>query len=424
MEEVDLKNKTCLVYDSGCYVEVAVRLAKDFGKVFYYTPWLHSYPSSYEKSIGKGLEDENVYRVNDFWDFVDKVDLIVFPEGNTGSVVNYLRNKGYRVWGGGKGEELEYDRASAKDYMSHLKMNVNKYEVIVGTEKLRKYLQDEKNEDKFIKSDIRGDFESFHHQKWKLTEPLLVSIENSLGATRHDYEFIVEDPIPDAVEYGYDGFCIDGEFSQNTLFGIEVKDLGYLGHVKPMSDISNLITDSMYKIQPFLKKKKYRQTISSEVRITKDKKDYVIDWTNRFPSPPGEIYQEIWENYSEIIWFGADGVLVEPVYASKYAVEGIIQSSWAAGDGEQAIYFPEEIRRWVKIKNLYKANGTYYFLPVGGGYAEIGGVVALGDSVDECVEKLKKYSEQIEGYKINIPVGSIDKAMEEIKKGEALGIEF
>lgn len=421
---IDLKDKTCIVYDSNCYVEVAVRLARDFKQVYYYSHWQVDYPTSYQKSVGRGLEGEGVERINNFWDYIDKVDLIVFPDGNTGDLVDYLRNTGYRVWGSGKGEELEYDRVSAKEYMKHLKMPVNKYEVITGIDDLREYLKDEKNEDKFIKNDVRGSFESFHHQKWRLTEPILVSIEGSLGVTKNEFEFIVEDPIPDAAEWGYDGYSIDGQYSKEALFGIEVKDLGYVGKVKKYDEISDLITGPNEKLKPFLKKKKFRGFLSTEIRITPDKKNYLIDFTCRQPSPPGEIYQELWENYSEIIWFGADGILVEPIFTSKCAVEGIILSSWAAGDGEQAIYFPEEIRKWIKIKNLYKYKDTYYFLPVGGGYEQIGGVVALGETIDECVEKLKKYSEEIEGYKITIPIGSIDKAMEEVEKSKSLGIHF
>lgn len=284
---------------------------------------------------------------------------------------------------------------------------------------------DPKNEDKYIKSDVRGDFESFHHEKWRLTEPLFSSIWNSLGATRWDYKFIVEDPIPDAVEYGYDGFSIDGQYPKNTLFGIELKDSFYLGKVKPMEEISDLVTGPMYKIAPFLKTMQYRQTISSEVRITPKKENFVIDWTcGRFPSPPGEIYYELWKNFCEILWFGAEGKLIEPEYASKFAIEGIIHSSWAAGDGEQAIYFPNEIRKWVKIKNLYKHNDIYYFIPLFGGYAEIGGVVALDNTIEGCIEKLKELSEQIEGYKISINVGDAKQAMDVIAKGKELGITF
>jgi len=424
LQTIDYKSKKCLVLDNGCYTSIAQRLARDFELVYYWTPWSHAYPTCYEKSIGKGLEDEGVYRVNFYEEVLHDVELIVVPEGNFGPIVDDLRSRGFRVWGGGTGEELEYDREAAKDFMEYLKMDVNKYDVIYGLDELKKYLMDEKNENKFIKSDIRGDFESFHHAKWKLTEPLITSISQSLGATKHDYKFIVEESIEDAVEFGYDGFCIDGEYPEKTLFGLEVKDLGYVGRVKPMKDISPFITDALKKVAPYLKGKKYRATISTETRITKDGKSYLIDWTQRFPSPPGEIYQELCGNFTDILWHGADGNLVEPEYTAKFAVEGIIQSSWAAGDGEQAIYVPDEIKQWVKIKNLYKANDTYYFLPVGGGYTEIGGVVALGDSLEECVEKLKEYSDQVEGYKINIPVGSIDKAMEELKKGEKLGIKF
>src|ERR1017187_4256402 len=130
MEKIDFKTKSCLVWDSGCYVEIAVRLARDFGKVYYHTPVCFSYPTNYEKSVGKGLEDEGVERVDNVWDYIDEVDLIVLAEGNTGSLVDYLRSKGKRVWGGGKGEELEYDRESAKEYMKHLKLPVNEYECI------------------------------------------------------------------------------------------------------------------------------------------------------------------------------------------------------------------------------------------------------------------------------------------------------
>ncbi len=421
---IDLKDKKVLIYDHNQFLEIAVRLAKDFGSVFYFSNWQIDFPSAASKSIGRGLEDEGVVRVDNFWDYVDKVDLIVFPDVGDADLVDYLRNKGYRVWGSGKGAELESDRVSAKEFMKHLKMPVNNYEVIIGLDSLRDYLKEEKNEDKYIKTDIRGDFESFHHEKYRLTEPFLDSLENSLGAAKFDYEFVVEDPIDAVVEYGFDGYCIDGQYPKTTLFGVECKDLGYVGTVKEYKDISELVTMPNEKFAPFLKKKKYRNFMSTEVRITKDKKSYMIDFTARIPSPPGDIYQEIIENYSEIIWFGADGIMVDPIYTHKYAIQAVIKSSWAAGDGWQAIYFPEELRRWIKIKNLFKHDDIYYFVPAFGGYEEIGSVVAIGNTLDECVELLKERSEKIEGYKINVPVGSIDKAMESIEAGKSLGIQF
>jgi hypothetical protein len=425
---MDFSDKIALVLDQGCYTHVAQRLARDFGMVYYWSSWPFNYPNKQDKSIGSGLEDEGVERVDHYQDILKSVSkeklLIVIADGNTGPFVEDLRGQGYRIWGTGRGERLEYSRKFAKRLMKELKMPVNDYDIVMGVEKARLYLKDAKNEGKFVKHDVRGQFETFQNEKWKLSEPIFENIANDLGATGHEFEFMFESPIPDAVEYGYDGFCIDGKFPESSISGIEIKDSGYLGHVKPMKDISPLITDALYKLQPFLSKTKYRQCISTESRINKKKESFVIDFTNRFPSPPGEIYEELWENFSDIIWFGAEGILVEPKFSGKYAAQAIIQSTWAAGDGVQPIFVPKEIRNQVKLKNLYKANDTYYFLPVGGGYTEIGGVVAIGDSVDECFEKLKKYSDMVEGYKLNINVGSIDKAQSEIKKGESLGIKF
>lgn len=424
MTEVDLKDKKVLCWDNGVCVEAAIRLARDFGIVWYYTNWKEAYPTIEMRSIGMGLEDEGIIRVDDFWNYVDKADLIYFGDGRDGDLVDYLRDKGYRVWGSGKGEEMEFDRVASKEYMKHLKMPVNEYKDFHGLDELREYLKDEKNNDKFIKSDLRGIHETFHHEEYKLSEPILNSIEKNLGASKNEWEFVAESPIPDAIEVGVDTICIDGKYPDKIQWGYEVKDLGYCCTESNFDDLDEMLTSSLTKMFSFFKAKKYRGYLSTELRIGKDKNPYLIDWCQRTPSPPGEIYYELWGNFSEVIWNGANGDIVTPIYLEKYAVEGIIYSSWAAGDEWQAIHFPKEIRKWVKIKNLYKKDDTYYFIPARGGYEQIGGLVAIGNSIDDCVEKLKKYSEQIKGYKIDIPIGSIDKAKEQIEQGEKLGLKF
>ncbi len=424
MEKINLKDKKVLCYDHGVCLEAAIRLARDFGTVWYYTNWKEAYPTIEMKAIGMGLEDEGIIRVNDFWDYVDKADLIYFGDGRDGDLVNYLRNKGYRVWGSGKGEELEFDRVSSKEYMRHLKMPVNEYDSFNGMDELRDSLKEEKNNDRFIKSDLRGVHESFHHEEYKLSEPVLNSIEKSLGASKNEWEFVSETPIDDAVEAGVDTICVDGEYPEKVQWGYEIKDLGYCCVVEEYKELSPLLTSSLEKLSPYFKGKKYRGYLSTELRIGKDEKPYLIDFCCRTPSPPGEIYYELWANFSEVIWHGANGEIIPIEYVSKYAVEAIIYSSWASGDEWQAIHFPKEIRKWVKIKNLYKKDNTYYFIPARGGYEQIGGLVALGGSIDECVEKLKQYSEQIKGHKIDVPIGSIDKAKEQIEQGNKLGLNF
>ena len=62
----ELSTKCATVYDMGTFVGVAERIAKDFGKVNYYSPWKSSFPEKGLSMIGEGLT--NVTRVNDFFD--------------------------------------------------------------------------------------------------------------------------------------------------------------------------------------------------------------------------------------------------------------------------------------------------------------------------------------------------------------------
>ena len=70
-------------------------------------------------------------------------------------------------------------------------------EHIIGIDKLRETLKKVKNV--FVKTSfIRGDFETFRHDSYSLSEPRLDEIEQVLGPLKRNYEFVVEDEIPDA----------------------------------------------------------------------------------------------------------------------------------------------------------------------------------------------------------------------------------
>jgi hypothetical protein len=132
---------------------------------------------------------------------------------------------------------------------------------------------------------------------------------------------------------------------------------------------------------------------------------------------------EMMDNLAEIMWYGAEGKMVDPIFNCKFGIEVMIHSDWADKNW-QAVHVEPKIRKWVKLRNLTKIEGTYYIVPHEQGLPEIGAVVAIGNSMDECIEKVKKYAEQISGYRIDIKVGSIDNMTETIAKGEKLGIKF
>jgi hypothetical protein len=156
-----------LVYDYGLCTEHAIRLARDGHMVFYYVPWQDAFPQSTKALIGEGLE--GLHRIKDFWDYIDKVDIIVFFDNYCGDLVDYLRKKGYKVFGAGSAEKLELDRIKQKEILKTVGLPVGEYEVIHGLSALREYLKE--NEDKYVKINaFRGDVECVDEKTEILTE--------------------------------------------------------------------------------------------------------------------------------------------------------------------------------------------------------------------------------------------------------------
>jgi len=404
--------KSVLVIDCGLFVELAVTLSKSFGKVWYYSPWTSAFPKSNQRLVGDGIP--GVMRCNNPWDILDEVDLFVFPDVYEGPLQVYLDSKGKRVWGSRKGENLELYRDWSKEYMSKAGLDIGKYEVAVGMDALRKMLKARPNV--WVKINItRGDMESFYSKNYNLIEPRLDELEYSLGAKKDKMEFFVEDSIDDAVEVGYDGYCVDGQFPSIAMWGLEIKDRGYVGFVTKDTRQPLQITDTNQKLSSILKKFKYRNFFSTEMRVTKDGTAYPIDVCARLSSPPGELIQAMYENLPDIIWNGAEGKLVEPLIAGKFGVEVMIHSSWADKNWE-AVQFPKSIRDNVKFRNLTIINNKYYVVPQAVGLPEIGAVVAVGNTLEDAVAKAREYCKQVEGYFITCCVESLDEAETEMAK--------
>ena len=420
----DYSKLTAFVVDEGLFIELARKLSKSFGRVMYYSPWKCDFPKSTNYRVGSGIP--YIEKIDDMFDHIDETDLFVFPDIYRGDLQNYLEKQGHRVFGGRKGEELELFRDDAKKQFKKLGLDVGKYEVIIGLDKLREYLKE--NDKQWVKiNSIRGDTETFYSPSYKEIEPKLDELQHTMGPTRHDMKFVVEEAIENAVETGFDGYCIDGQYPNATIVGVEIKDCGYCGTFKKYSEIPKEITDFNEKISDIMKKYHYRGFFSTEQRITKNHKSYMTDATARCGSPPSELYQNMYENLADIVWFGAEGKMVNPICKAKYGVEIVINSVW--GDKNwQPISFPEKIRENVKLRKFCIINDEYYIVPQhrGGpdGKAELGAVVATGNTREEAIEKAKEYADQVKGYDIEICVDSMDKAQEEIDKLKDMGIEI
>jgi hypothetical protein len=416
---VNLHTKILLVVDYGSFFETALKLADSFKKVLYYVPWENGFPGMDKWAIGREWKDKqlqdtfdgkNFQRIETMWDHLEEVDCIFHTDVYGTSEMEFLRKMGYPVCSSGNLSRLELMRfETQKEFKAH-GMDVINIKKIIGVESLREELKKVTN--KFIKiSKFRKHVESFHHINYELSLPLLRKLESELGPLSTVLEFTVWDPIDSVREEGYDGFCVSGEYPKTSFSGIEKKDVCYAGGIVPYDKMSEGIRKTNAQIAPILKEGNYRGFFSTEVRTTKDGKNYLIDPTMRLPQPPSALYGEIFDNLAEIIWSTANGELVDIKPKAKFGLYAVISSDWY-DEHHQNIYFPDAIRDHVKLNYPIKIDGKYTCLNIYQ-HPECGALVTVGDSFDQCKKELEKLAPLIEGYGVKVDLTEIDSAIED-----------
>jgi len=328
---------------------------------------------------------------------------------------------GKPVFGARTGEDLEIYRDEFKELLKKLSLDVNKYEIIEGMTALRKHLKGKS--DKYIKVNmLRGNMESFHYIDEKLSLSRLKELDKELGAYAEHAIFIVEDPITEAVEIGYDGFCIDGQYPDVALTGIEIKDCGYCGGIVEYNKLPDCLKKINKKFAPVFMGAGYKCFYSNEVRYQKDGKAFFIDITCRKASPPGDLMMELYTSFSENIWDIAHGIVPEIKYKHKFGVQLIIRSAWAE-QSPQAIYFDEKYKDYIKIKNLMITDDTYYYVPVLE-MSQIGSIVGTGDTLEEAIKMAEKIAETVKGDCIDVDSKPLYSSVEQIEKLKEFGIKL
>jgi hypothetical protein len=414
---LNLTDKSVLVVDRGLFVSLAERLVGVFGKVGYFTYWESAFGDGRELVIGCGLK--GIERVKYFEEVYRNYDLLVFPDVYDGWMVKDLRDHGFRVWGSGLGSELETLRWKTKQRFKELGLPVNESYRVHGVNELRTFLQEHTTDSGwFIKvSLLRGLGETWKAENYEQAKGFIDEFEAKNGGLSHLMHFIIEAPIPDCDEVGYDGYCIDGQFPSSSMYGWEVKDCAYIGQVSDYSDLPLNVRKVNDALSEPLREFQYRNFFSTELR-----NEYCIDPTCRHASPAGEVLVQNIDNIGDVLWSGAEGVMVDPVFKYKYGAQIILSSEWAR-DHWQLVQFHDEIREHVKLYNHCRVNDgngnndyvVPQFVPHFDKMQEIGSVVALDDDPEEAVSKCKEYAEQVKGFKVTCDCDSLDKAYEEMQ---------
>ena len=413
-----ISEATALVYDNSLFLPVAHRLAKDFKRVLYFSPWEKGFSTINDAVIGDGFDD--IERVFDIWDVKKEVDVFVFPDLGHSGLQRELESQGYPVWGCRSGDQQELDRELFMRTLTKCGLDVPEFKVIVGVRELRKYLADQ--QDVYVKiSRYRGSFETIHFRSMDLDEGLLDLWGVKFGAVKDLIRFLVFQNIDTDLEIGADTYCVDGRWPSALLHGIEWKDRSYLASVSERGKMPQQIQDVMECYGKVLGEHNYRGFFSMEVRV-KDEKGYFIDPTCRGGLPSTASQIAIWENYSDIIYAGARGELVEPVPAAKFSAESIVtmksdKSMWATTE------MPKELECRLMLSGCCMVDGKIAFPPSDAHEDEIGWLVATGDSIEEVVHKQNEQADKLpDGLDANTE--TLAYVLKEIQSAEKEGIEF
>ncbi len=446
----EYRDKRVLVADNALFLHVALKLAESFGHVDYWTPSINAFPKSNLVLPGDGFKD--IHRVVDFWSAKDHADLIVFPDVMFADMQVECAQQGKRVFGARYGENLELKRWKLKEFLIALDMPVAETHLICGIDQLRLFLQDKK--DFWVKtSRYRGDFETFRSKTYDHVKPRIDLLESELGARAAVYPFICEAHIPCILEGGYDGHAINGQFpndDQMCLFGVERKDLGYVGVAKPYGELPEAVRWVNDQLKDYMHKHRYAGLFSSEVRCQRadDREDttkpepwhdcpvlwnlgrqvddmyaFLTDPCCRAASPPSELYMEWVSNWDDVMWRGAAGEFIPLEPTKKYGIEIMLHSSWADSHW-QPVIFPEKIRPFVKLRNHCRIEGIDYAVPQSVGLPEIGAVIAIEDDIQEACRQALERGAEVDGYFIEAMSESIQKVITEIHNAQEAGIAF
>lgn len=413
---------TACVIDHGLYLPLAVELSKHFKRVLYQNcAWIDGFPTLNKCIVGDGIEGvELIAAPDDHWMQKEEIDLYVFPDLYHAGEQVELESQGKAVWGSRYGDRMEIRRGQFLAALDKAGLEVPMHEAIKGLDALRTFLRDK--EDHYVKiSTFRGSMETFHWRDWDHDEGWLDQMAVKLGPAKDLITFYVFPAIDTDIEIGCDTYCIDGAYPSEMVIGYEHKDRGYFGSVMAKDDIPEQLAavNSAFSEELFMHR--YRNLISSEVRMKGDK-FYFIDPTRRFPCPASGSQMKLYDNLGEIIWRGAHGDLIQPKMTGRYAAECVL-SCKGAKDAWTVVDFPDALRPWIMAGGSCQIGNRFCWPPDDSHGEEIGWLVHIGDTPKSTIQgMLNKAAMLPDG--VTAATDSLADLLKEVETGHEEGVPF
>lgn len=427
----ECSDKIATVVDYGNHVELALRLSREFKKVNYFRWWKDDRPVSTKLAVGDGFPEITRIRHLFDWSVMSETDIFIFPEIYDGDLQLDLERRGKKVWGSRRAERYEYDRPLFLKTLKEVGLPVPEYKIATGMSELKRIMAD--NDDLWIKVNLRGDDETWHHINWNMSQRKLESMEYRYGPLKEDIEFTCVWGIDSRQEAAYDGFLVtspDGkpQFPEIAFQGYEVKSRAHILAAIDYDKLADPIKEVNAAFAPVLAKKFYRSAWGTEIKITDDSFIF-LDATCRQPDPPGPILLEQIKNLGEFIWHGSEGELIPLEIEKPFGAQVALFSSW--GDGNyQPFEIPEEIRRWVKVYGACQTKEGIFGLPqvicnpAPNGNESVAVIIGLGDTVEEAIDAVKENCEGIEAFDTTPAIDALAEALSRIHQGQEEGVHF
>lgn len=410
----ELSDITVLVHDHTLFLPFAQRMAKGVKRVLYHCPSEKAFRTLNDSIIGDGYE--NLELCEDIWQVKDEVDLWCFPDIQRSGLQLELESQGRLVWGSRNADRLEIDRHHFLKVLKEVGLPVPAQKTFIGLSKLTEHLIDE--EDKFIKiSKYRGSLETYHWRSWDLDAGWLDSLAVKFGPAKDTIPFMVFDPIEAAIENGCDTYSVDGQWPSLMLNGSEFKDKSYLGAVTPRADLPENVQTVLEAFSPVLARERCRNQWSMEMRS-----DYFIDPTPRGGLPSTGSQLNLWKNFPEIVYYGAQGFLIEPEPAAQFACECILTLKCPKGEWGKT-RLPRALEPWVKFSGCCEIDSAICFPPTEFHGDEVGWLTSIGPTAAKAIAAMHDHVALLPDG-LSAATDSLFDLLKSIQAGEKEGIEF
>lgn len=339
-----------LVVDTGLAQDICRVLSKEGHEVLYFINWMKAHPSVEEQMYGKGLFEEwGIKRVDNYMKYIKDVDLILFADVSWGEDIDYLREKGMKVFGASKdGELLENDRLYAKEVLTSVGISVPEYYSFESIPEAISWLKDSKDivegQDKryvikfsTVRTDLLSTYVPVNYQD------TLRYLSRAAGEGS-DIEVMLEECI-DGIEVACGAFFNGRKFVRPFNINFEHKKL-MPGEIGPNTgemgtamfytfNEDNVIVADFLKLEEVLKEMNYRGYFDLNYMLGMDGKLYGIEATSRFGFPTIMI--------QECLHKDKLGDIIDGVADGSIDSFDVLENHWAIGVGVNVAGYPYTI---------------------------------------------------------------------------------